>query len=103
MGTRVVASALALLALAFSACPHGSVYFAQVRVGPPAPVLGPVGVAPGPGWVWTDGYYSCGGGGWAWQPGRWARPPHPGYVWRKPFYQRYRNGYRVHHGRWVRP
>jgi hypothetical protein len=98
---RVAASALALAgALALSACEH-TVYWAGVSVGPP-PLGGPVGLAPGPGFVWTDGFYDWRGGSWAWRPGRWARPPHPGYVWRRPTYERYRNGYRMHPGRWAR-
>lgn len=97
-----VASAVVLLGtLALCGCPHA--YFAAVTVGPPAPVaVGPVGVAPGLGWVWTDGYYDWGGTSWIWRPGRWARPPRPGYVWRRPAYRPYRNGYRVTPGRWVR-
>ena len=103
MKIRVAASAVALMGVLFlSACPHG-VYFAHVSVGPPAPlVFGPVGVAPGPGWVWTEGYYDWVRGSWVWRPGRWARPPYPGYVWRSPTYERYRDGYRVHRGRWAR-
>ncbi|HZS53773.1 MAG TPA: YXWGXW repeat-containing protein [Bryobacteraceae bacterium] len=89
-------------AIALSGCGHGT-YYAGVTVGPPAPqAYGAVGVAPGPGYVWTDGYYVWGGSSWVWRPGRWARPPHPGYTWRKPYYDRYRNGYRYHEGHWAR-
>lgn len=100
---RVAAATVALAgALALSACDH-VIYFAGVNVAPPPPlVFGPVGSAPGPGFVWTDGYYVWNGNRWMWRGGRWARPPHPGYVWRKPSYERYRNGYRLHEGRWVR-
>ena len=100
---RVGAFTVALLgALAFSACEHSN-FHAGVTVGPPPPpMFGPVGLAPGAGWVWTDGYYVWGGNAWRWRPGRWARPPHPGYVWRRPSYLPHRNGYRVHQGRWVR-
>ena len=100
---RVAAFAVALMgALALPACEHTR-YFAGVSFGPPPPlVAGPVGFAPGPSWVWTDGYYTWGGNRWVWQPGRWARPPHPGYVWRGPSYERHRNGVRMHQGRWVR-
>ena len=103
MKFRVAALAVVLFgALALGACGHGA-YYAAVRVGPPAPaVYRPVGVAPGPGFVWIDGYYDWVGNGWVWRPGRWARPPHPGYVWRKPRYERRRNGYRVHPGHWAR-
>lgn len=98
-------AALALtVMLALSGCEHpGFTYYAGVSVGPPAlTAYGPVGVAPGPGWVWTDGYYSWYGNRWIWQPGRWARPPHRGYVWRRPIYRRYHSGYRVYPGHWAR-
>ncbi len=101
---RVAALAVALAAvLALSACEHAAfTFYSGVTVGPPPMrAFGPVGVAPGPGWVWTDGYYDWAGGGWVWRPGRWARPPHPGYMWRPPRYQRYDGGYRVYRGRWV--
>ncbi|HKD60128.1 MAG TPA: hypothetical protein VKB47_06690 [Terracidiphilus sp.] len=99
---RLAASGMALAGvLALSACEH-TVFWAGVSVPPPPPLGGPIGVAPGSGWVWTDGFYNWGGSSWVWQPGRWARPPHPGNVWRRPTYERYRNGYRMHPGRWVR-
>jgi len=101
---RVAASAVVLAgALALSGCQH-STFYAGVSVGPPAPLVGaPVGFAPGPGWVWTDGYYVWSGTSWVWRPGRWARPTHPGWVWRRPTYVRHRNGFRMYRGRWVRP
>lgn len=101
---RALGLAFILLGAATLAdCGGGGVYYAGVSVGPPAPlVYGPVGVAPGPGYYWTDGYYDWVGGAWVWRPGRWARPPHPGYVWRRPYYDRYRNGYRMHPGYWAR-
>ena len=37
---------------------------------PPATVVaGPVGVAPGPGYVWVNGYWNWVNGGWVWVPG----------------------------------
>jgi hypothetical protein len=99
---RVAAPVILAGALALSACDHTTLY-AGVNVGPPPPMFwGPVGVPPGPGWVWIDGFYTWGGNNWMWQPGRWARPPHPGWVWRRPTYVRTRNGFRMHQGRWVR-
>ncbi len=69
---------------------------------PPAPrVVGPVGVAPGPGYVWTNGYWDWAGGTWAWRDGRWAVPPHGHHVWVEPYYHPYGHGaYHYHHGYW---
>lgn len=100
---RAAAFAFVLLgAMGLSSC-HDGTYYAGVSVGPPPPLAyGPVGVAPGPGYMWTDGYYDWGGNNWVWRQGRWARPPHPGYVWRKPYYEHRGHGYRVHQGHWQR-
>ena len=57
----------------------GGAYYAQSA--PPPPRYGVVGYAPGPGYVWTDGYWDWRGGGWVWVGGRWMRPPHPRAVW----------------------
>lgn len=98
-----VATVVLLGAWAFSACDHVT-YFAGVNFAPPPPlVVGPVGPSPGPGFVWTDGYYTWGSNRWMWQQGRWSRPPRRGYVWRKPYYEPYHNGYRMHQGHWVHP
>jgi hypothetical protein len=40
-----------------------------------------MGFAPGPGYVWTDGYWDWRGGNWVWITGRWLRPPHRRAVW----------------------
>ncbi len=82
-------------------CGGGGPYYAGVTVGPPAPlVYGPVGVAPGPGYVWTDGFYDWNGGAWRWHSGRWARPPYPRARWIRPRYQRHGHGYRMYPGHW---
>src|SRR3954470_21069049 len=63
-----------------TACGPGATY-ASVRVGPPAPRYGVRGFAPGPGYVWTDGYWDWRGNNWHWMDGRWMRPPHRRAVW----------------------
>ena len=100
---RVAASTMVLAgALALSACDNVT-YYKGVSFGPPPPLVsGPAGFAPGPGWVWTDGFYVWNGNRWVWQPGRWQRPPHPGWAWRNPWYEPWRGGYRLHRGHWVR-
>jgi len=40
-----------------------------------------MGYAPGPGYVWTDGYWDQRGGRWVWINGRWLRPPHRRATW----------------------
>lgn len=82
----------------------GGYYRAGVVIGPPPPppAYGPVGYAPGPGYVWTDGFYDLRGNNWVWEGGRWARPPHPGAVWVKPYWEPHGRHYRFHRGHWRR-
>ena len=63
--------------LVLGACAGG--YY--VSVPPPAPRYGIVGVAPGPGFVWVDGFWDWRGGNWFWVGGGWRRPPRRGAVW----------------------
>ena len=68
--------------------------------GPPAPLAETVVAAPGPGFVWVDGYWGWTGGRWEWSGGHWARPPHRGAVWVHPSYY-VRGGRHVYHpGHW---
>jgi len=54
---------------------------------PPMPAAPPpmetqtIVVAPGPDFIWLDGYWGWGVGGWAWFGGHWDRPPHPHAFW----------------------
>lgn len=99
---RNLALTIATGAMAFvlSSC-GGGIYYAGVSVGPPAPIVeAPYGYAPGPGYVWTPGYYGWVGGNWAWTHGQWRRRPHPIDRWIPPTYVRYGNGYRYHPGGW---
>lgn len=84
--------------LTLGAC-GGGVY---VRVAPPPPRYGVVGVAPGPGFVWTDGYWDWRGGNWFWVGGNWVRPPRPGAVWVTPHWVHYGGRYRFVRGHWRR-
>lgn len=76
----------------------GGVYYATV---PPPPLrVEPYGVAPGPGYVFINGYWGWQSNRYAWVPGRWVRPPHPHSVWVEPRWERAGNRYRFREGRW---
>jgi hypothetical protein len=36
---------------------------------------------PGPGYIWTPGYWAYGDEGYYWVPGTWAEPPEVGLLW----------------------
>ena len=75
--------------------------FAQVSVGitigapPPPRVLRARPVAPGPDFVWVEGYWYPVGNHYKWHAGYWTRPPYAGAVWVAPHHdgQRWFDGY----------
>lgn len=71
-----------------------------VAYGPPAPRYGAVGYAPGPGYVWTDGYWNYAGRNWVWVDGRWARPPRAHAAWVRPEWRHEGGRWRFHRGYW---
>lgn len=84
--------------VAMVACGGGAVYYANV---PPPPLrVEARGYAPGPGYVWIDGYWGGGGGRQVWVAGRWVVPPHRHAVWVAPRWDRDGRRYRYHEGHW---
>ena len=99
LNKTLLAVAALLIAPAFvAAAAHVDLGIAVGTPPPPPPaayVAGPVGVAPGPGYVWVDGYWNWVGGRWVWVPGAWILPPHGHRVWVAPALE-----FRWHGGRW---
>jgi hypothetical protein len=58
--------------------------------------------APGPGYIWTPGYWAWGPGGYYWVPGAWVEAPYYGALWTPPYWGWYGGRYRFHHGYWGR-
>ena len=79
----------------------GGGYYTSAHFGPPPPPrYGIVGRAPGPGFVWTDGYWDRRGSSWSWVGGRWQRPPHGRARWEPGRWQQHGNSWRFERGRW---
>jgi hypothetical protein len=68
-----------------------------IRIGAPPPprVLAVRPVAPGPGYLWVDGYWYPVAGHYRWHAGYWTRPPYEGAHWVGPHHdgQMFFNGY----------
>jgi hypothetical protein len=91
----------AVLGTALLAGCGGGHYYAGVAYGPPPPIVErPYGLAPGPGYIWTPGYYDWVGGTWTWRRGEWRRRPHANDRWVAPRWEHRGNGYRYHSGGW---
>lgn len=71
-----------------------------VAAGPPPPRYGMMGYAPGPGYVWTEGFYDLRGSAWVWVPGTWQRPPRRGVTWVASAWHQEGRSWRFHRGYW---
>lgn len=93
---------LAALAGSLTACGGGGYYYGSIPPPPPPRAVGVVGYAPGPGYVWIEGYHRWYGRGYNWVPGRWERPPHPRALWVPGRVERHGRDYRWREGYWRR-
>jgi hypothetical protein len=94
----MLASAVAAAWLLLPACaPRPYAYYAPP---PPPPVAVVVPAAPGPGYVWIEGYWDWRGGSRCWVPGRWVLPPRPRAVWAPGHYAAGRRGSVWRPGHW---
>jgi len=66
---------------------------------PPLPVYEQP-LIPGPGYVWTPGYWAYGPEGYYWVPGTWLVPPTIGFLWTPPWWGWSDGGYLWHGGYW---
>ncbi len=86
------------LALAVPSLSAAEVY---IKTAPPPPQSTVViGTRPGPGYVWTGGYWTWRGGRYVWFAGRWVKPPRVGVVWVAPHYVLRPGGYVFVAGVW---
>ena len=99
MKRKLLAGAAMTLGILLSGCAVQGGYVA--RYGPPPPPrYGVMGIAPGPGYVWADGYWDRRSNDWFWVSGRWMRPPHAHAVWVPGSWSRHGQGYRFRSGYW---
>lgn len=55
---------------------------------------------PGPGYVWTPGYWAYNNVDYYWVPGTWVEPPQIGYLWTPPYWGFANGAYFFHRGYW---
>ena len=73
----------------------------SIRVGPPPLPVYDQPLCPGPGYIWTPGYWAYDPtDGYYWVPGTWVEPPEPGLLW-TPGYWGWSDGlFSWHAGYW---
>ena len=66
---------------------------------PPLPVYEQPPV-PGPGYLWTPGYWAWAPAGYYWVPGTWVMPPRVGFLWTPGYWGFVGGVYAFHAGYW---
>jgi hypothetical protein len=98
---RIGALLFAILTLIASAVSNAAVYV-SVAIAPPLLPVYEQPLVPGPGYIWTPGYWAWGPDGFYWVPGTWVLAPFVGALW-TPGYWGWVNGlYFWHPGYWGR-
>src|SRR5580704_9383314 len=70
----------------------------SVRIGPPALPVYEQPICPGPGFLWSPGYWAWSDDdGYYWVPGTWVEAPQPGFLW-TPGYWGWNDGVYVWNG-----
>ena len=79
-GPRIGALLFAILTLTASAMTSAAVYV-SVDIAPPLLPVYEQPLIPGPGYIWTPGYWGWGPDGYYWVPGTWVSAPFVGALW----------------------
>ena len=72
---RIAASMLALTTVVALPTPARAEVFVSVTFAPPPLPVYAQPMIPGPGYIWTPGYWAWGGDGYYWVPGTWVLAP----------------------------
>lgn len=100
MKKKLLSGVLLAASAALAACGGGAAF---VALGPPPPPrYAVIGVAPGPGFIWADGFWDLRGRNWVWVEGRWVRPPRARAAWVRPEWRQEGGRWRFHRGYWGR-
>jgi WXXGXW repeat (2 copies) len=73
--------------------------FVQINLAPPALPIYVQPPCPGPGYLWTPGYWAY-AGGYYWVPGTWVLPPAIGMLWTPGYWGFVGGAYAWHAGYW---
>jgi hypothetical protein len=93
-----------LMVLVFSGLAMSSQSFGQVAIsvsfGPPLLPVYAQPLLPGPGYIWTPGYWAWNGDGYYWVPGTWVLAPQVGFFWTPPYWGWFGGFFVFHPGYW---
>jgi len=96
-----LAAPLVLLAPVVAApAPASAAVFVSVAIAPPALPVYVQPPMPGPGYIWTPGYWGYATAGYYWVPGTWVLPPAVGLLWTPGYWGFVSGAYIWHAGYW---
>jgi hypothetical protein len=96
----LIAAAVAAPMIAPPEASAGVSFAVSVNIAPPALPVYTQPVCPGPGYLWTPGYWAYGRRSYYWVAGTWVRPPQPGLLWTPAYWGSEGGQYRFHPGYW---
>src|ERR1700742_1825956 len=87
IGIRLAVGTALSLGLLLGARPSSALDIGiSVPVEPPALPVYEQPDIPGPGYIWTPGYWAWGDDGYYWVPGEWVEPPYYDALWTPPYW-----------------
>ena len=98
---RIGALLLAMVALTAASASNAGVYL-SVTIAPPMLPVYEQPLIPGPGTIWTPGYWAWGPDGYYWVPGTWVVAPYVGALWTPGYWGWGEGVYIWHAGYWGR-
>ncbi len=99
---RAVGALLAIGAMAAIPIAALAGVYVSVNIAPPILPVYAQPIIPGPGYLWTPGYWAWAGDGYYWVPGTWIRPPFVGELWTPGYWGWNGGAYIFHRGYWGR-
>jgi hypothetical protein len=72
----------------------------SINIAPPELPVYEQPAVPGPGYLWTPGYWSWSDGDYVWVPGTWVEPPQAGFLWTPGYWGWGDGAYLWHGGYW---
>jgi len=101
-GAYVAASSAAPAPLSSQPLPPSNTYQRIANTPPPPLPVYDQPPIPGPGYLWTPGYWdwSDDADDYYWVPGTWVEPPEPGYLWTPGYWRFYDGRYLYSGGYW---
>src|SRR5258708_14230774 len=78
---RLVRTLGLLLFAAIAGVSEAAAQLVSITIAPPVLTVYVQPAIPGPGYIWTPGYWAYGDDGYYWVPGTWVLPPTVGLLW----------------------